>query len=89
MMQRRLRRIFRLDPRREIQDELAFHLEQRVRDNLARGMDEASARRAALERLGDLRSVQAECTDLLAAECREEARRDWLKLSVPHASCDR
>jgi putative ABC transport system permease protein len=78
---RRWRQIFKRDPRAEVQDELAFHFEQRVRDNMARGMDEASARRAAHERLGDLRSVQAECTDLLVAERREEARRDWLKVS--------
>ena len=78
---RRWRQIFKRDPRTEVEDELAFHLEQRVRDNMARGMDEKSARTAALERLGDLRAVQAECTDLLAAERREEARRDWLKVS--------
>ena len=79
--ERRWRQIFKRDPRAEVQDELAFHLEQRVRDNMASGLDEQSARKAAMHRLGDLRAVQAECTDLLVAERREEARRDWLKVS--------
>jgi hypothetical protein len=34
----RLRRIFRNDPQSEFDDELRFHLEQRVRDYVARGM---------------------------------------------------
>lgn len=78
---RRWSRIFQPDARAEVEDELAFHLEQRVRDNLARGMDEETARVAAQKRLGNLKSVQSECVDLLAAERKSEARREWLRFS--------
>ncbi|MEX0907693.1 MAG: ABC transporter permease, partial [Gemmatimonadota bacterium] len=71
-------RLFRDEPRSEVQDELDFHLEQRVREYVARGMDEESARRAALERIGDIDRVRGECTELLAAERRALARRDWV-----------
>ena len=65
---RRWARIFARDARLEIDDELAFHLEQRVRENIARGMDADSARRAAEARLGALESVRDECARLLRAE---------------------
>ena len=45
---------------------------------MARGMDPAAARAAALERFGDVDGVRGECTELLAADRRAEARRDWL-----------
>jgi putative ABC transport system permease protein len=78
---RRWSRIFKLDARTEVEQELAFHLEQRVRANIARGMDEEAARAAAHERFGDVKTVRAECTDLLIAERRTEARREWMKMS--------
>jgi putative ABC transport system permease protein len=74
-------RIIRPDARSEVEEELAFHLERRVADYMARGMDEASARAAAEARLGDLRQVRSECTTLLAGERREEARKAWMKMS--------
>jgi putative ABC transport system permease protein len=78
---RRWTRIFKMDARTEVDQELAFHFEQRVRDNIARGMDPEAARAAAHERFGDVKAVRAECTDLLNAERRTEARRDWMKMS--------
>lgn len=62
-------------------EELRDHIDQRVRDNMARGMDRDSAHRAALARLGDLERVRSECTTLLAAERRMKRRRDWLQIS--------
>ena len=70
-------RLFAPDAQKEIEGELRFHLEERVRDYLARGLDEQSARAAALARLGDLKTVQQECTELLQAEVRATRRRDW------------
>ena len=78
---RRWSRIFRPDARAEVEDELAFHLERRVQENLARGMDPLTARQAAQERLGDLKEVRKECTDLLRSERKSEARREWLRFS--------
>jgi putative ABC transport system permease protein len=65
------------EPRDEVQDELAFHIEERVREYMAVGLDEASARRAALERIGDVDRVSGECAGILAAERRSAARRNW------------
>ncbi len=74
----RWRRLFAQEPRAEVEDELRFHVERRVQDYIARGMDEQSARAAALARIGDLKSLQEECTDLLVSERRAGRRRDWL-----------
>ena len=74
----RLRRPFDPEPRAEVDDELAFHLEQRVADYIARGMTPEAARAAATERLGNLAGVRAECTELLAADRRAARRRDWI-----------
>jgi putative ABC transport system permease protein len=75
---RRRGRLFDREPTTEVDDELAFHLEQRVRDYVARGMDEDAARAAALERFGSVSEVRDECAAMLAADRRAEARRDWL-----------
>ena len=74
-------RIFKPDARTEVEEELAFHLEERVRANITRGLDPEAARAAAQQRLGDLQQIRSECTELLVAERRAEARRDWLKFS--------
>lgn len=64
-----------------MEEELEFHLEERVRENVARGMDPEAAREAALERLGKLDEVREECAELLRSERRTSARRDWMKVS--------
>lgn len=78
---RRLRRLFRQNPTAEVKDELEFHLEERVRDYVARGMSLESARRSAVARLGDLERVRGECTTLLSAERRADERRRSLSVS--------
>jgi predicted permease len=72
------RRIIPPKPEVEVDEELAFHLEQRVADYVARGMDPAAARAAALERLGELSAVRQICTDLLTEERKASRRRMWL-----------
>jgi putative ABC transport system permease protein len=78
---RRWSRIFKQDARAEVEDELAFHLEQRIQSNIARGMDPDSARLAAQKRLGDLGLIESECAMLLRAERRAEARSYFMKMS--------
>jgi predicted permease len=73
----RARRPFEPEPEAEVDAELAFHVEQRVRDYVARGLDPAEARAAALARFGDLGGVRTECTELLEADRRAASRRDW------------
>lgn len=74
---RGLRRLLERAPDREVDEELRFHLEERVRDYVARGMDEDAARRAAFERLGDLDGVRDDCVRLLTAERRARRGRSW------------
>jgi putative ABC transport system permease protein len=69
---------FETAPQVEVGDELQFHLEQRIRDYIAQGMDPATARATALERFGDVSGVQRECTELLVDDRRAERRRDWI-----------
>src|SRR5262249_48214110 len=69
------------DPRREIDEELKFHLEQRIRDYLAAGMSPEAARRAAEERFGDTTRVRDVCTSLLAADLAAENRRTFVSVS--------
>ncbi|HYC52845.1 MAG TPA: ABC transporter permease, partial [Gemmatimonadaceae bacterium] len=45
----------------DLDDELAFHVEMRMQEYLARGMSEDDARRAAHHRLGDLAAARAAC----------------------------
>jgi len=76
---RAAKRLFDAKPEVEVDEELAFHLEQRVRDYVARGMDPAAARAAALERFGaDVSDVKRVCAELLAEDRRATRRRMWL-----------
>ena len=70
-------RPFEASPEAQVDDELAFHVEQRVRDYVARGMSPDAARSAALERLGDLAGVRQECAEMLTEDQLAERRRDW------------
>ena len=69
---------FEIAPQVEVGDELQFHLEQRIRDYIAQGMNPATARATALERFGDVTGVQRECAELLEDDRRAERRRDWI-----------
>jgi len=55
----------------DVDDEIAFHVDMRARDYMARGMSEADARRAATRRLGDVAQARAEC---IAIGSRRERR---------------
>ena len=63
-------------PGAEVDDELRFHLEQRIQDYIANGMSPDDARRTALERFGNVQGVRDECTRLLAEDRKADARRD-------------
>src|SRR5574338_1208032 len=58
----------------DVDDELAFHIDMRARDYLARGMSEQDARRAAAQRLGDLAAARAECIAITARRERRMTR---------------
>jgi len=48
----------------DVEDELEFHLEMRIRDYVARGLSETDACAAAKQRLGNLRRARAECVTI-------------------------
>jgi putative ABC transport system permease protein len=58
---RRFRRMFGLDPKGDVEAELAFHLEMRTREQLDRGEPLARARSLAEQRFGDYESARQEC----------------------------
>jgi putative ABC transport system permease protein len=62
----------------EVESELSFHLEMRILDYQARGMDAVEARAAALARFGDLAAVAAACRELGHGRDRKAQRRQGL-----------
>ncbi|NOT06820.1 MAG: ABC transporter permease [Gemmatimonadales bacterium] len=64
---------------REVDEELAFHLDMRVRDLIAAGLSPADARREAGRRFGDLGAVAAECRTEGARRNRRMGRMEWLR----------
>ena len=75
---RRYARLFGANPRADTEQELEFHYEMRVRDNMRRGMTEEAARAAARERLGDIATVTAECATMGEEFVQEDLRRERL-----------
>src|SRR5258708_9344011 len=61
----RLRSLFRRSSAdSELSDELQFHLEQQIEENLAAGMSPAEARYAALRTVGGVAQFKEECRDM-------------------------
>jgi putative ABC transport system permease protein len=58
----------------DVDDELRFHIEMRVRDYMARGMTEDEARAATARRLGDLGTSRAECLTITTRRERRMTR---------------
>lgn len=61
----------------EVEDEISFHLEERVRELTARGMDPEAARDEALREFGDVREARAELEEIGRRRVRKEARTGW------------
>jgi putative ABC transport system permease protein len=57
-------RFFGMRAKADLDDELRFHIEARVRDYMARGHTEAEARRLTAERLGDLAAARHTCEQI-------------------------
>src|SRR5688500_9934710 len=61
---RRFRRLFGADPARDVDDEIAFHLEVRTGERIAAGGGPAEARERALHRFGDVVAARAEALEI-------------------------
>ena len=75
-----MKRSFRFaHSRRDVADEIGFHLEMRTREFIERGMSPDDARRAAAASFGDIDAIEAECRDERALRARGRARHDLLQ----------
>jgi predicted permease len=63
---------------REVDEELAFHLEMRTREYIARGMEPAAARREAERRFGNVRRMRAALEGLGHERNRHMQRTEYL-----------
>jgi predicted permease len=71
---RGVRRFFRISrPERDVDDEIAFHLESRQRDLMARGFSREEAEAAARKEFGDVADARLELVDVVR---RRATRRD-------------
>ena len=76
-LKRRLRALFRkAEMERELDDELRFHLEKEIEQNLARGMSAEEARFAALRSFGGVEQVKEESRDMRGVRFVEEFLQD-------------
>ena len=73
----RLRSLWqRREVKREIDEELRFHIEQRTAENIAAGMAPEEAAREARKRFGNVQSVREECREVRGASFGEAIWRD-------------
>ena len=72
---RRYRRFWGADPTRDVDEELAFHIQMRVDELRRTGMSESEAREATMKRFGDLTDVRDECETLSQERVRISATR--------------
>ena len=66
----------RREVKREIDEELRFHIEQRTAENMANGMTPEDASREARKRFGNLQSVREECREKRGASFGEQVLQD-------------
>ena len=62
------------DPDRDVRDEFAFHLEERIEALVAKGMTESAAREQALRQFGDIARATSVCKDI---DSRRVRRVRW------------
>ncbi len=78
----RFRRMFGLEPKADVEAELAFHLEMRIRELVDEGETPQRARQLALQRFGDFDRARQEC---VAINQRRRRRMDrttfWTELT--------
>jgi predicted permease len=68
----------RRDPRRDVDDEIRFHVESRVAELVARGMPEPEARRRAEQEFGDAARVRAETVRIDERMAKRRRRTEWI-----------
>ena len=86
---RRYLRFFGQNIEADVQDEVRFHMEMRIRDYESLGMTRAEAERAAAERFGDRSNVEAQLTNMTlhGREVRDGASGSTMWLPMPGSPC--
>src|SRR4029450_745796 len=67
----------RPDVRRDVSDEIRFHLDMRAQELIEQGVPKDEALREARRPLGGVAAIEAECRDERLARTRERGRREW------------
>jgi putative ABC transport system permease protein len=74
----RFRRLFGLEPAADVDAELAFHVEMRVRELIEQGEAPERARQLALERFGDYHGARQECVAINERRKRHMQRTEFI-----------
>src|SRR5947207_8141278 len=74
-----LRRFFRLKRRRDVDEEIRFHVETRIDDLVGLGASREDARRQALKEFGNLKRYREETTEIDQQSARAERVREWMR----------
>ncbi|HUQ82007.1 MAG TPA: ABC transporter permease [Gemmatimonadaceae bacterium] len=79
-----MKRTFRLteshsDPRRDVGDEIRFHLDMRAQELIEQGLTHDDAWREARRQFGDIAAIEAECREERLLRARERDRREWFR----------
>jgi len=72
------RRLFGPDPKADVDDELAFHLEMRIRELVEQGEAPARARELALRRFGDYDGPRSQCLEINERRRRRMTRTEYV-----------
>lgn len=64
------------DIHNEIDEELKFHIEMRIKDNIASGMTQEQAKADALKRFGNIQKVKSNCREAIGIEMLENLSQD-------------
>ena len=75
---RRYLRFWRSNVRADVNDEFQFHVQERIDDLVARGMDPRAAREEAIRAFGDIDNVKSTCRDIAEEQEAEMRRSDTL-----------
>jgi putative ABC transport system permease protein len=75
---RRFRRFFGLEPKADVEAELGFHLDMRVRELVEHGETPERARELALQRFGDYEGARNECVTINERRRRRMIRTEFI-----------
>src|SRR5947207_1792841 len=63
--------------KRDVDDELAFHIDMRTRELIEQGVPAAEARRQAMAHFGDVAAIRSDLRQERSARNDERRRQDW------------